>query len=117
MDTGSQLSVAGEKYSILDIESLVICDTSSIFYQILIKEFDTGSLVANSQDETVKSGESQEDSKSLRNEKFTTIKLCRSTSVKVVLFFNIHGKHLWSCWDGQLTLPHFSWAGLDLLSG
>ena len=52
METGSQLSVAGEKYSILDIESLVICDTSSIFYQILIKEFDTGSLVANSQDET-----------------------------------------------------------------
>ena len=29
----------------------------------------------------------------------------------------VHGKHQWSCWDGQLTLPHFSWACLGLLSG
>ena len=37
--------------------------------------------------------------------------------VVVVLLFYVHGKHLRSCRDGQLTLPHFSWAGLDLLSG
>ena len=35
----------------------------------------------------------------------------------VALLFYVHGKHLRSCRDGQLTLPHFSWAGLDLLSG
>ena len=35
----------------------------------------------------------------------------------VVLLFYVHGKHLRSCRDGQLALPHFSWAGLDLLSG
>ena len=35
----------------------------------------------------------------------------------VVLLFYVHGKHLRSCRDGQLTQPHFSWAGLDLLSG
>ena len=38
-------------------------------------------------------------------------------SVVVVLLFYVHGKHLRSCQDGQLTLPHVSWAGLDLLSG
>ena len=37
--------------------------------------------------------------------------------VVVALLFYVHGKHLRSCRDGQLTLPHFSWAGLDLLSG
>ena len=37
--------------------------------------------------------------------------------VIVVLLFYAHGKHLRSCRDGQLPLPHFSWAGLDLLSG
>ena len=37
--------------------------------------------------------------------------------VVVVLLFNVHGKHLRSCRDSQLTLPHVSWAGLDLLSG
>ena len=37
--------------------------------------------------------------------------------VVVVLFFYVPGKHLGSCRDGQLTTPHFSWAGLDLLSG
>ena len=35
----------------------------------------------------------------------------------VVLLFYVHGKHLRSCRDGQLTLSHFSWAGLDLLKG
>ena len=35
----------------------------------------------------------------------------------VVLRFYVHGKYLRSCRDGQLTYPHFSWAGLDLLSG
>ena len=39
-----------------------------------------------------------------------------STAVVVLLFY-VHGKHLRSCRDGQLTLPHFSWAGLDLLGG
>ena len=37
--------------------------------------------------------------------------------VVVVVLFYIHSKHLRSCRDGQLTSPHFSWAGLDLLSG
>ena len=37
--------------------------------------------------------------------------------VFVVLLFYVHGKHLRSCRDGQLTQPHVSWAGLDLLSG
>ena len=37
--------------------------------------------------------------------------------VVVALLFYVHGKHLRSCRDGQLTLSHFSWAGLDLLSG
>ena len=37
--------------------------------------------------------------------------------VVVVLLFYVHGKHLRSCRDGQLTKPHFSWAGVDLLSG
>ena len=37
--------------------------------------------------------------------------------VVVALLFYVHGKHLRSCRDGQLTFPHFSWAGLDLLSG
>ena len=36
--------------------------------------------------------------------------------VVVVLLFYLHGKHLRSCRDGQLTEPHFSLAGLDLLS-
>ena len=34
----------------------------------------------------------------------------------VVLLFIVHGTHLRSCRDGQLTKPHFSWAALDLLS-
>ena len=25
------------------------------------------------------------------------------------MLFYVHGKHLWSCRDGQLTYPHFSW--------
>ena len=33
------------------------------------------------------------------------------------LLLYVHGKRLWSCQDGQLTWPHYSWAGLDLLSG
>ena len=37
--------------------------------------------------------------------------------VAFALLFYVHGEHLRSCRDGQLTLPHFSWAGLDLLSG
>ena len=37
--------------------------------------------------------------------------------VSVVLLFYVHCKHLRSCWDGPFTLPHFSWAGLGLLSG
>ena len=37
--------------------------------------------------------------------------------VVVLLLFYVHGKHLRSCRDGQLAQPHFSWAGLDLLSG
>ena len=38
-------------------------------------------------------------------------------NVVLVLLFYVHGKHLRSCRDGQFTYPHFSWAGLDLLSG
>ena len=30
--------------------------------------------------------------------------------------FTSTGKHLRSCRDGQLTEPHLSWAGSDLLS-
>ena len=45
------------------------------------------------------------------------IRTSRAPTVVVELFFNVHGKHLRSCRDSQLTLPHFSWAGLDLLSG
>ena len=37
--------------------------------------------------------------------------------VVVLLLKYVHGTHLRSCRDGQLTQPHFSWAGLDLLSG
>ena len=37
-------------------------------------------------------------------------------NVVVALLFYVHGKHLRSCRDGQLTEPHFFWAGLDLLS-
>ena len=37
--------------------------------------------------------------------------------VVVALLFYVHGKHLRSRRDGQLTYPHFFWAGLDLLSG
>ena len=40
-----------------------------------------------------------------------------SLLVVVLLFNNVHGKHIRSCRDSQLTEPHFSWAGLDLLSG
>ena len=30
--------------------------------------------------------------------------VCRSLSgVRIMLLFNVHGKHLWSCRDGQLT--------------
>ena len=36
-----------------------------------------------------------------------------SLQVVVVLLFYVHGKHLRSYRDGQLTNPHFSWAGLD----
>ena len=40
--------------------------------------------------------------------------------VVVVLLFYIDGKHLRSCHVGMVsypvTQPHFSWAGLDLLS-
>ena len=33
----------------------------------------------------------------------------RSLSVvRVMLLFYVHGKHLWSCRDGQLSYPHFS---------
>ena len=46
----------------------------------------------------------------------TTGMVCRFVVVVVLLFY-VHGKHLRSCRDGQLTSPHFSWAGLDLLSG
>ena len=36
--------------------------------------------------------------------------------IVVELLFYVHGKHLRSCRNSQLTLPHFSWAGLDHLS-
>ena len=49
---------------------------------------------------------------------FVSLSFGRSLSgVRVMLLFYVHGKHLWSCRDGQLTNPHFSWASLDLLSG
>ena len=41
----------------------------------------------------------------------------QKSELVVVLLFNDHAKQLWSCWHGQLTQPHFSWAGLDLFSG
>ena len=37
--------------------------------------------------------------------------------VVVVFLFYVHSKHVRSCPDGQLSYPHFSWAGLDLLGG
>ena len=44
--------------------------------------------------------------------------VCRSLSgVRVMLLFYVHGKHLWSCRDGQLTYQHFFWACLNLLRG
>ena len=43
--------------------------------------------------------------------------LANHSQTVAVLLFYVHGKHLRSCRDGQLTEPHFSWAGLDLLSG
>ena len=46
-----------------------------------------------------------------------TVTILLVVVVVVVLLFYVHGKHLRSCRDGQLTEPHFSWAGLDLLSG
>ena len=40
---------------------------------------------------------------------FVWLSFGRSLSgVRVMLFFYFHGKHLWSCRDGQLTYPHFS---------
>ena len=41
---------------------------------------------------------------------------CRLADLCLMLFY-VHGKHLWSCRDRQLTYPYLSWAGLDLLSG
>ena len=41
----------------------------------------------------------------------------RTIVVVDVLLFYVHGKHIRSCRGGQLTYPHFSWTGLDLLSG
>ena len=35
----------------------------------------------------------------------------------VGLLLYVYGKQLWLCRDGQLTGPHYSWLGLDLLSG
>ena len=32
--------------------------------------------------------------------------------VVVELMLYVHGKQLWSCWDGQLTYQHCSWASL-----
>ena len=43
------------------------------------------------------------------------VDLCLGWGLCCIFYF--HGKHLWSCRDSQLTYPHFSWAGLDLLSG
>ena len=34
--------------------------------------------------------------------------------IVIVLLFYVHGKHLRSCRDGQLTYPYFSWAGLGI---
>ena len=34
--------------------------------------------------------------------------------IVVVFLFYVHGKHLRSRRDCQLTQPHFSWAGLEL---
>ena len=42
--------------------------------------------------------------------------LCVVCSVSMVCVV-VHGKQLWSCRDGHLTLPHYSLADLDLLSG
>ena len=42
---------------------------------------------------------------------------CLGEGYVVLLLIYVHGKHLWSCRDGQLTYSYFSWAGLDLLSG
>ena len=42
---------------------------------------------------------------------------CLGEGYVVVLLFYVHGKHPWSCRDGQLPYPHFSWAGSVLLSG
>ena len=36
-----------------------------------------------------------------------------SSGVRVMLLFYVHGKYISSCRDGQLTYPHFSWAGLN----
>lgn len=40
----------------------------------------------------------------------------KSTGICVVMLFNIHGKQLPSCRNGQLTLLHSSWTGLDIQS-
>ena len=45
------------------------------------------------------------------------LNLIESVSEGFPSYFCVHGKYLRSCWDGQLTQPHFSLAGLDLLSG
>ena len=52
-----------------------------------------------------------------RNDTFFANRPLTGVVLYVVLLFYVHGKYLRSCRDGQLTLPHFSWAGLDLLSG
>ena len=51
------------------------------------------------------------------NSKISFLMSQRFVVVVVALLFCVHGKHLRSWRDGQLTEPHFSWAGLDLLSG
>ena len=38
--------------------------------------------------------------------------ILKKWSVVVVVFFCVHSKQLWSYQNGQLTKPHFSWAGL-----
>ena len=55
--------------------------------------------------------------KSIRSKGNIKIMSGRRIVVVVVLLFYVHGKHLRSCRDGQLTKPHFSWADLDLSSG
>ena len=35
----------------------------------------------------------------------------------VIAAVYVHSKQIKSCRDGQFTYSHFSWAGLDLLSG